>query len=360
MESNLKECSVCGETKVLEEFYRNKNRTDGRDNRCKECERIRFGSKKRTEKWNNNRLDSAIPDGWRRLEDVINGQKSILVECENGHQSRRRPSDLVSKKQSCLQCIEEGYTDRKKRWTNEYLDTELAKKKPGWRRIGDVIMVKDTVKLLCDKGHENNKAPHDIFRTGCPICSNKEKWNDSRLDDILPKGWKRLGNVGNVKGSHEPVELKCDKGHIFKVAPHNLINGVSCVECNARHAIDYGKLFERMVDELLIELNIYYKKGYNKKIKPDYVFKNNIWADAKLSRWTITQPSCETVEKYEPYCTLLNIIYLRGEVLDKMITKKTRLISVHLLIKQLPKHLQRVYSERCNEIEELTSNNLTA
>jgi ribosomal protein L17 len=348
--TKAKECKICSEVKVLDNFYKNKATADGFDHMCKSCERVRKGSKKRIQKWTNQRLDSALPESWVRLEDVINGQGSVLVECENGHQSRRRPSDLENKEQGCLKCIEEGFIERRKKWTNEYLDTELKEKKPGWKRVGNVISVHNTVTLLCEKDHINQKAPSDIFRTGCPVCSMKEKWTNERLESLLSDNWERLDDV---EGAHKPVRLKCEHGHVFRISPGNFCSGGSCVVCNARTALDYGKIFERLVDELLVDLKINYKKGYNKEIRPDYVLNNNIWMDAKLSRWTITQHSCKTVEKYESYCNLLNIVYLRGEKLDKMITSKTRILSVHLLIKQLPKHLQKVYTEKCNEIEEL-------
>jgi hypothetical protein len=357
--TKAKECITCGEVKVLDDFYKKKSNGDGLDGRCKSCERIRKGSKRKTEKWTNQRLDNILPEGWRRLDDVINGQHSVLVECENGHPSRRRPSDLEKKEQGCLKCIEEGFIERKKKWTNEYLDNELKEKKPGWKRVSNVISVHDTVTLLCEKDHINQKAPSDIFRTGCPVCSMKEKWTNELLESILPDKWVRIDDVG---GAHKPVRLQCGKGHVFRISPGNFVIGLGCVKCNARYAIDYGKLFERVVNELLIDLKINYKKVYNQKLNPDYVLKNKVWMDAKLSRWTITQSSCKTLEKYEPHCNLLSIIYLRGEVMDKMITKKTRILSVHLLIKQLPRHLQSIYTEKCNEIEKmlLTNNNKTA
>jgi hypothetical protein len=352
-----KKCISCGENKILEDFHRRKSAADGHESRCKDCERIRKGSKRRTEKWSNERFESVLPYGWKRLEDVITGQSSVLVECENGHPSRRRPSDLENKKQGCLHCVEEGLVERKKKWTNEYLDNELKEKKPGWKRLSDVISVHDNVALLCDRGHANQKAPTDIFRTECPICSGKEKWTNERLELLLPDKWERLDEVTGV---HKPIRLRCDRGHVFKISPNNFASGGSCVVCNARSSIDYGKLFERIVDEILIDLKVSYKKVYNQKLNPDYVLKNKVWMDAKLSRWTITQSSCQTVEKYEPHCKLLTIVYLRGEVMEKMITKKTRLLSVYLLIKQLPTHLQRFYTEKCIEIEELVSNDITA
>ena len=38
--NSVKTCSVCSETKLTTLFHKNANRSDGRDNRCKNCKRI--------------------------------------------------------------------------------------------------------------------------------------------------------------------------------------------------------------------------------------------------------------------------------------------------------------------------------
>ncbi|MGG3890229.1 hypothetical protein [Metabacillus fastidiosus] len=103
-----------------------------------------------------------------------------------------------------------------------------------------------------------------------------------------------------------------------------------------------GFRFELLLGNILSELNIVYSKGFSNKVRPDFVISHNKWIDAKLSEWTGSINS--TVEKYEPYCRLLTIVYLRGnKTKEEMIAFKTRKISAYKLIKQLPKSRQDYY-----------------
>ncbi|MED1287301.1 hypothetical protein [Bacillus mycoides] len=347
-EKIAKECSVCRKVKILDEFHRNKKALGGRHSCCKECNREKNGSKKRIKKWTNDRFTELLPKGWIRLEEVINCSTGVLVQCNNGHIFKKRPNDL-KKHKKCNKCHHQDLRTNNIKWTNEFLDNKLREQKKGWQRIGEVNGVFRVVTLTCDKGHINYKAPNDIFRTNCPICSNKEKWTNDRFDNILPNGWKRIEDVINA---YTPIELICDKGHKLKVCPSNFENGSRCSKCNSIGQIHYGREFECIVDELLLEINMNYKKGFNQKLKPDYVLKNNIWMDAKLSRTTILNSSRNTIEKYEPHCKLLVIIFFRGEkTFDKMITQKTRMISVYKLIKQLSKHKQKLFLGYLNDLE---------
>jgi hypothetical protein len=133
------------------------------------------------------------------------------------------------------------------------------------------------------------------------------------------------------------------------------------VEAGVSHLITYeellttaacGRRFERLLVKLLKEMGVKFERNFSvDDCKPDFVLKNETWLDAKLSQWTTF--SSDTVAKYEPYCKFLTIIFMRGNAnLDEMITNKTRLISVHKLIKQLPRHRQYYYINRINFIEE--------
>jgi hypothetical protein len=111
----------------------------------------------------------------------------------------------------------------------------------------------------------------------------------------------------------------------------------------------FGYEFESLVGDVLSDLRITYRKKLNRKYQPDFIVKNNIWMDAKLSEWTVYKQ--DTIQKYEPMCKMLFIIYLRGdEEKDEMITQKTRMISVYKLIKQLHKDKRSVYLLRIKKL----------
>jgi hypothetical protein len=111
----------------------------------------------------------------------------------------------------------------------------------------------------------------------------------------------------------------------------------------------YGHKFQEIVEEIFNELKISYSKGFNFELRPDFRLSHDRWIDAKLSEWSIYQ--CDTIDKYEPKCKSLTIIYLRGKKFnDTMITNKTRLISIYKFIKQLPNHTQRYYNQLLDKL----------
>lgn len=120
-----------------------------------------------------------------------------------------------------------------------------------------------------------------------------------------------------------------------------------------KHKASYcGMLFEKLVDELLSELGILYKKHDHDKWNPDYVLKNDVWMDAKLSQWTVFES--KTIDRYIQHCKLLVIVYMRGrrgDIGDEIINEKVRLLSVYNLIKQLHKYKQAYYVNKIAEIE---------
>jgi transcription elongation factor Elf1 len=110
-----------------------------------------------------------------------------------------------------------------------------------------------------------------------------------------------------------------------------------------------GHVFESIADNILSELCVSYTKYQHERWNPDYVFNYGRWGDAKLSEWTVKK---STVENYEPHCRMLTIVYMRGNTeRDEMITSKTRILSVHKLIKQLPRHRQRYYLLKIESLE---------
>ncbi|MGG0847904.1 hypothetical protein [Peribacillus simplex] len=113
-----------------------------------------------------------------------------------------------------------------------------------------------------------------------------------------------------------------------------------------------GQLFEKLVDELLIDIGVVYEKYEHERWNPDYILHNNVWMDAKLSQWTVFES--KTIERYKEHCRMLTIVYMRGrrgEISDIIIDKNVRLISVYKFIKQLPKYKQKKYHEAISEIK---------
>lgn len=109
-----------------------------------------------------------------------------------------------------------------------------------------------------------------------------------------------------------------------------------------------GHLFEEVLGELFREIGIDYVKERFGDCIPDFAV-GDLWYDAKLSETTIHL--CNTVEKYEPNCEALTIVFLRGNKnTDRKLTDKTRLVHVSHYLKRLPEIRQAYFSRKLNEI----------
>lgn len=117
----------------------------------------------------------------------------------------------------------------------------------------------------------------------------------------------------------------------------------------------YGYRFEELLDDLFKELNVSFKK-YScglEGLRPDYIFNNFKWGDAKLSEWSLY--NSDTLEKYKSKINYLWIIFMRGNIKDYMYTDSVRMTHVHLIIKQLPKRKQQKYLDAILNIEDALS-----
>lgn len=111
----------------------------------------------------------------------------------------------------------------------------------------------------------------------------------------------------------------------------------------------YGLIFEEIVGRVFKELNIHYKKGYSKSIKPDFVLPDGEWADAKLSDFTVF--TCDTIKNYEPHCNKLTIIYLRGDKnREEKIGDKTTIISIYRIIENMVDEIKLNYIDELNNL----------
>ncbi|MEK4630560.1 hypothetical protein MKZ17_20480 [Solibacillus sp. FSL R7-0682] len=191
---------------------------------------------------------------------------------------------------------------------------------------------------------------------------SKDKWNrgagkypDKR--SIISEIWRRYReglplNYNAIHTEDDALRRRCTSlfgGYRYAVEAAGFT--YSSVRIDTDMASYYGNVFESLLCELFTELKLHFEQYAHSKYNPDFVLSNNRWVDAKLSEWTVTNRDCDTVQKYEPYCKSLTIVYLRGRDNDRMITCKTRLIHVNRYIKQLPRHKRGYFYAKVNEIE---------
>jgi nuclear transport factor 2 (NTF2) superfamily protein len=188
---------------------------------------------------------------------------------------------------------------------------------------------------------------HKITRT------KRDYWTKEKTIECIKEVFITEGKLSSLYMKYEHGDLynagrRCFGTWENAVQESGIMYSEVIENCNTLSSI--GRSFEKIVDYLISEIGINFKKYEHRTYKPDYVFKNDIWADAKLSEWSVY--CCDTIEKYEPCCRLLTIIYMRGNpARDEMLTNKTRIISVHKLIKQLPRSRRRYYLEQIASME---------
>ncbi|WP_099518855.1 hypothetical protein [Paenibacillus sp. BIHB 4019] len=78
-----------------------------------------------------------------------------------------------------------------------------------------------------------------------------------------------------------------------------------------------GRDFERKLGVILTA--IYGQTAVDEDFRfngclPDFVVNGRVWIDAKLSRDTVRDKRCKTIEKYRPYAKSLRIYYARGSL----------------------------------------------
>lgn len=117
-----------------------------------------------------------------------------------------------------------------------------------------------------------------------------------------------------------------------------------------KKGVEFEKALKLILDSIGIEYTRY--DGGSTDLRPDFNIDGNIWIDAKLSQFTVFKD--KTIDKYEPHCDNLMIIFLQGDnSLDMQITEKTRIISVYKFLESYDFELKENYLKILKEIEEV-------
>lgn len=319
------------------------------------------------------------------------------IDCYNKNKIKK---SYIFNKQNIINIIKEKFKDQKIIYSNDILNynrslynacvrefgnIENAVIFSGFtyesmRRYWDKQMVIDTIKKMyldgCDlNDHAVNKYNNDLYNASRKIFKTWKNaieksdltyskikkghdWSKQKILDVINK---RVHNGQTIESNAIIKEL----GGIVIASRRIFGSWRKAVELCG---IDYdsilktknihvyaGLKFEKMVGDILLELGVSHRKNLINNLKPDYVFTDTHWGDAKLSEWTIEH--CDTIKKYQPHTKFITIIFLRGdEEKDVIIEKNVRLISVYKYIKQLPKHRKKYYENKFNKIfEELNT-----
>jgi hypothetical protein len=295
---DVKKCTLCSELKPLNEFSNDKKGVGGKKSWCNFCmneeRRRRLGRKKRRLRRSDEELREEIISIYKEFGDL-----SYKFMRESGNYS---------------------------------LLTIASERYGGWREA-----------LI-----------HFGFNYDGEICS-RERWDKVKITKRIKEINIEHLNVSHMLDNHRNLYFRALK--YFQTWENALVeSGFDYEDIRMDHTVNsrLGFKFESLVSDILKDVHknkTIKEKGYQYNIRPDFILKNGLWYDAKLSEWTIHR--CQTIEKYEPHCKSLVIIYMRGNPhRDEMITNKTRLISVHKFIKQLPRYRQVFYLQEIKKIED--------
>jgi hypothetical protein len=184
------------------------------------------------------------------------------------------------------------------------------------------------------------------------------------LDKAVPKKWSAQFLTTQILLGYE-INKPLNTEYIVRIAPSAeefarkcfgswrdaIINAgipIEYVELDSQKSARAGHKFEEILGEILRDLGADFKKYDHERWRPDFVIDSH-WIDAKLSQWTIYDTN--TIEKYEPHCEELTIVFLRGDKdFDKKLTDKTRMVNVYKLLKDLPTERRRYYSENLSKV----------
>ncbi|MEW9139071.1 hypothetical protein ACQGSH_22210 [Bacillus wiedmannii] len=386
MEFDLKKCTKCLQIKSLEMFPKDKSRSTGYHSHCKDCrnqylkkqreinaEKFRMYDKKYKQKKSVERQIKKTLEQQKRKNDTMNKIikeiKDLSVQCKllNAKYVRKENNGLYYRAIRCFgtweQAIEKSgfkYTEIKirKEWDKENVIKE----------INNLIQQGEDISTSSVKKHSIG-----LYKSAVKLFGSWKKtieYFNFKYEDITKckrNYWNAELVTQKVKGLHEKgINISSGYIQMYHSDLYNqgryLFGSWECAVESAGIKFDevredadtisyYGYKFEEVLKDLLLDLQMDYE--YQNRditgIRPDFTNGVKI-IDAKLSQWTYYRS--ETIQKYEPHCKLLTIVYLRGNKnIDKMLTPKTRLLSVYKLTKQLPHSKRKKYIHWLNTIK---------
>jgi hypothetical protein len=192
---------------------------------------------------------------------------NLEIKCENGHTFKRPFNSFKLGHTNCPICEKE----EKIRFLNSLGFTLVSKN------------LSINLEVICEKGHTFKRA-YGSFKNGitsCPICEKEEK-----IEFLNNLGFTPISeNLG------DKLEVKCEKGHVFKRRFNHFKEGATnCPICEREEKIKFlnNLGFISISKDLSVNLEVKCKKGHIFKRKFD-IFKNGF----------DKCPECEREEKIE-------------------------------------------------------------
>jgi len=146
--------------------------------------------------------------------EYINIDTKLRWKCDKGHEWETIPY-LIKKGCWCPECA------NRKKHTIEKMQ-EIAKKRDGECISNEYINLNLKLEWKCNKGHKWKASPIKIIKgTWCPVCSREPTYTINDMKKIaINRNGKCLSN--EYVNSSSKLEWECEHGHKWKASPNQI------------------------------------------------------------------------------------------------------------------------------------------
>lgn len=179
----------------------------------------------------------------------------IECVCKVGHKWNPIALDLV-RGADCFECaaIKRG---RKRAKTHEQFVEEVRNVNPDITVVGTYINAYTKIEFRCKEGHEWVTTPSSVLAgKTCLTCASiqsslRQRKSQEQFVEEARNLHPDITVVGEYVNSKTKIEFMCSKGHVWKTAPYNILDGCSCPTCKGEKiSAKNTKSHEQFANEL--------------------------------------------------------------------------------------------------------------
>ena len=227
-------------------------------------------------------------------KEYINNTTKAQFKCGEGHIWLMTPHS-IKVGQWCPKCGIKRRTEKRKTPIEVY--KKYAQDKGGKFLSTNYASGHEKLLWQCGKGHQWCAPGVMVInsKTWCPHCRGMYK----DISDMQALAKKRGGKCLSEKYVNSSTKLKwqCDKGHVWKSAPYNIIDNCWCPICG------YVVATEKQKDSIEIYQKIAKKNG-GKLLSKEYTNNRTslLWQCEKGHKWNARPLNIRHQKSWCPYC----------------------------------------------------------
>ncbi|MGZ0879022.1 zinc-ribbon domain-containing protein [Priestia megaterium] len=159
-----------------------------------------------------------------QLENIHSRDK-VAVTCLNCNRFFEARVDHLLKGMGCARCV-----------GNAKLTAEEVKEKycekGVFLELGSYVNSSTKATWSCIYGHQWTATPKSIqMGRKCPVCAGNKKHDYGTIKSIVEKeGHTLLSSI--YLNARKPLNIKCNKGHVYKMSYQNFKKGSHCKVCS--------------------------------------------------------------------------------------------------------------------------------